>query len=47
MLPDDSVSEVGHSHSPAVSRAALLFSVAQNEKIETNGNKETEAEAAQ
>ena len=47
MLPDDSVSEIGHSHSPAVSKAALLLSVAQNEKIETDGNHKAEAEAAQ
>ena len=45
MLPDESVGEVGHS--PAVFMAALLFSIIQNEKVQTDGNDKTEAEAAQ
>ena len=45
MFPDDSIGDVGCSHHIFV--AAAVFSVAQNEKVEMDGNKKTEGQATQ
>ena len=46
MLPDNSVGEVV-GHISALSIAALLVFIIENEKVEMDGNKKGEAEAGQ
>ena len=44
VFPDDSVGEVSYSY---IFLAVPVFSVAQNQKVEMDGNKKTEGEATQ